>query len=47
MGEQDRVLLSRVCKRLWEGLERTQEPGCEQAGGTVGRNVKCQESEVA
>lgn len=43
-GERERALWSRVYGRVWEGLQRVQEPGCEQAGGIMGRNVKCQES---
>lgn len=44
VNELERVLWSRVYRRVWEGLRRVQEPGCEQAGGIMGRNVKCQES---
>lgn len=44
VSELERVLRSRVYRRVWEGLRRVQEPGCEQAGGIMGRNVKCQES---
>lgn len=43
-GELERLLWSRMYRRAWEGLQRVQEPGCEQAGGIMGRNVKCQES---
>lgn len=48
VGELERVLWSRVYGRVWEGLESVRggggAAGCEQAGGIMGRNVKCQES---
>lgn len=44
VSELERVLWSRAYRRVWEGLQSVQEPGCEQAGGIMGRNVKCQES---
>lgn len=44
MSELEKVLWSRMYRTVWEGFRRVLEPGCEQAGGTMGRNVKCQES---
>lgn len=35
-GELERVLWSRVYRRVWEGLQRVQEPECEQQVGLWG-----------
>lgn len=43
VGELGRVLWPGVRRRAWEGARRVREPGCEQAGGIMGKNVKCQE----